>query len=348
MSTRKRNKKLFNSPISYNLEKDNGTMNMDCIIYDDTHYKRSAEKNWDSLKQTLSEHKDKHIWLNLYPLEDKQTLKSIEHYFEIDPFLMADAVDFSQRSKVWETDKHLFCSFKMKKHDLHDAEHISFILGENVIISLQEIEEDVFQNIRTRMENNYGPIRKKSVDFLLFLLCDSIVDQYTLISDSSEDSLLALEAEIASSDKAINLSSLYAVKKDLLLVHKDARVSSEIIEALITSEFFAISSFVTKLFTSISHNAKHITDSLSRQLEHVNSLSDLYFAQQNNRLNEMIKLLTIMSAIFIPITFIAGFYGMNFMYMPETKVAWAYPAIIGLMVLAVTFIILFFKKKKWL
>jgi hypothetical protein len=87
MSTRKRNKKLFNSPISYNLEKDNGTMNMDCIIYDDTHYKRSAEKNWDSLKQTLSEHKDKHIWLNLYPLEDKQTLKSIEHYFEIDPFL---------------------------------------------------------------------------------------------------------------------------------------------------------------------------------------------------------------------------------------------------------------------
>jgi magnesium transporter len=323
-------------------------MTLDCIIYNDTHYQRSAETNWENLIQALSEHQDKYIWLNLYPLEDKKTLESIEQYFGIDPFLMADAVDFSQRSKLWETDKHLFCSFKMKKHDLHDTEHISFILGENVIISLQEIEEDVFQNIRTRMENNYGPIRKKSVDYLLFLLCDSIIDQYTLISDSSEDSLIMLEAEIASTNKNINLSSLYAVKKDLLQVHKDARVSSEIIEALITSEFFAISSFVTKLFTSISHNAKHSIDSLSRQLDQVNSLSDLYFAQQNNRLNDMIKLLTIMSAIFIPITFIAGFYGMNFMYMPETKVAWAYPAVISLMVFVVAFIILFFKRKKWL
>lgn len=348
MSIRKRKKKLFNSPISYNLERDNGSMTLDCIIYNDSHYQRSTETNWDNLKQALSEHQDKYIWLNLYPLEDKKTLESIEQYFGIDPFLMADAVDFSQRSKLWETDKHLFCSFKMKKRDLHDTEHISFILGENVIISLQEIEEDVFQNIRTRMENNYGPIRKKSVDYLLFLLCDSIIDQYTLISDSSEDSLLVLEAEIASTNKDIDLSSLYAVKKDLLQVHKDARVSSEIIESLITSEFFAISSFVTKLFTSISHNAKHSIDSLSRQLDHVNSLSDLYFAQQNNRLNEMIKLLTIMSAIFIPITFIAGFYGMNFMYMPETKVAWAYPAVISLMVFVVAFIILFFKKKKWL
>jgi magnesium transporter len=348
MSIRKRKKKLFNSPISYNLERDNGSMTLDCIIYNDTHYQRSAETNWENLIQALSEHQDKYIWLNLYPLEDKKTLESIEQYFGIDPFLMADAVDFSQRSKLWETDKHLFCSFKMKKHDLHDTEHISFILGENVIISLQEIEEDVFQNIRTRMENNYGPIRKKSVDYLLFLLCDSIIDQYTLISDSSEDSLIMLEAEIASTNKNINLSSLYAVKKDLLQVHKDARVSSEIIEALITSEFFAISSFVTKLFTSISHNAKHSIDSLSRQLDQVNSLSDLYFAQQNNRLNDMIKLLTIMSAIFIPITFIAGFYGMNFMYMPETKVAWAYPAVISLMVFVVAFIILFFKRKKWL
>ena len=348
MSIRKRKKKLFNSPISYNLERDNGSMTLDCIIYNDTHYQRSAETNWENLIQALSEHQDKYIWLNLYPLEDKKTLESIEQYFGIDPFLMADAVDFSQRSKLWETDKHLFCSFKMKKHDLHDTEHISFILGENVIISLQEIEEDVFQNIRTRMENNYGPIRKKSVDYLLFLLCDSIIDQYTLISDSSEDSLLMLEAEIASTNKNINLSSLYAVKKDLLQVHKDARVSSEIIEALITSEFFAISRFVTKLFTSISHNAKHSIDSLSRQLDHVNSLSDLYFAQQNNRLNDMIKLLTIMSAIFIPITFIAGFYGMNFMYMPETKVAWAYPAVISLMVFVVAFIVLFFKRKKWL
>ena len=229
MSIRKRKKKLFNSPISYNLERDNGSMTLDCIIYNDTHYQRSAETNWENLIQALSEHQDKYIWLNLYPLEDKKTLESIEQYFGIDPFLMADAVDFSQRSKLWETDKHLFCSFKMKKHDLHDTEHISFILGENVIISLQEIEEDVFQNIRTRMENNYGPIRKKSVDYLLFLLCDSIIDQYTLISDSSEDSLLMLEAEIASTNKNINLSSLYAVKKDLLQVHKDARVSSEII-----------------------------------------------------------------------------------------------------------------------
>ena len=348
MSSRKRNKKLFNSPISYNLDKDNGVMNMDCIFYNDIYYNRTIEKKWDHLKPLLSEHQDKYIWLNLYPLEDKKTLELIEHYFDIDSFLMADAVDFSQRSKLWETDKHLFCSFKMKKHDLHDTEHISFILGENVIISLQEIEEDVFQNIRTRMENNYGPIRKKSVDYLLFLLCDSIIDQYTLISDSSEDSLLVLEAEIASTNKDIDLSSLYAVKKDLLQVHKDARVSSEIIESLITSEFFAISGFVTKLFTSISHNARHITDSLNRQLELVNSLSDLYFAKQNNRLNEMIKLLTIMSAIFIPITFIAGFYGMNFIYMPETKLAWTYPAIIGLMIVVVTFIIMFFKKKKWL
>jgi magnesium transporter len=284
----------------------------------------------------------------LYPLENKKAIEQIEEYLGINPFMMADAVDFSLRSKYWFTETHLFCSFKMKKPAIDGAEHISFILGEGILISLQEVKEDVFNHIRVRIENNYGLIRKKGVDYLFFLLCDALIDQYTLISDESEENLLTLEESIHRNYKKVSLSSLHEIKKEMLRTHKDVRAAGDVLDGILASDFFILSNLVKKLFTSIGHNAKYSIDSFSRQLENAKNLSDLHFAQQNNQLNEMIKLLTIMSAIFIPITFIAGLYGMNFTHMPELEYAWGYPIVICTMVLVVIFVVLLFKHKQWI
>jgi magnesium transporter len=183
---------------------------------------------------------------------------------------------------------------------------------------------------------------------LFFLLCDALIDQYTLISDESEENLLLLEESINTNYKKVSLNSLHDTKKELLRTHKDVRAAGDVLDGIIASDFFILSNLVKKLFTSIGHNAKYSIDSFSRQLENAKNLSDLHFAQQNNQLNEMIKLLTIMSAVFIPITFIAGLYGMNFKSIPELEYAWGYPIVISTMALIVVFIVLFFKRKRWI
>jgi magnesium transporter len=348
MSSTRRNKKLFQSPISLNLEKDNGTMHMDCIVYSDEGYMRLSETRWKQVKAYLALHQGKTTWLNVYPLENKKALEQIEEHFGINPFMMADAVDFSLRSKYWFTEKHLFCSFKMKKPNYDGTEHISFILTDDAIISLQEVKEDVFDHIRNRIENNYGLIRKKKVDYLFFLLCDALIDQYTLISDNSEEKLLELEEGINNNDQNVGLNNLHGTKRELLQIHKDVRAAGDILDGIILSDFYILSDLVKRLLTSISHNAKYSIDSFSRQLEHTKNLSDLHFAQQNNRLNEMIKLLTIMSAVFIPISFLAGFYGMNFVNIPELKHPYAYPTVIAIMIATVILILFYFKRKKWM
>lgn len=348
MNKTRRSKKLFHSPISLNLEREDGEMFMDCIVYSEGHYERIVETRLAPVKKFIIKHTGKTTWINLYPLENKKALEALENYLGINPFMMADAVDFSLRSKYWFTEEHLFCSFKMKKPHHEGTEHISFILGKDVIVCLQEMKEDVFEHIRKRIENNFGLIRKKGVDYLFFLLCDALIDQYTLVSDESEEDLLTLEESIYEDYKAVGLNSLHDVKKELLQTHKDVRAAGDVLDGIVASDFYLLSDLVKRLFISIGHNAKYSTDSLSRQLEHTTNLSDLHFAQQNNSLNEMIKLLTVMSAIFIPISFIAGFYGMNFVHTPELKMQYAYPFVIGIMVCIVVFILFYFKRKKWM
>jgi magnesium transporter len=348
MSHKKRNKKLFQSPVSLNLAKEDGSIAIDIMAYSDHGYMRHHDATWEQTKVFLDTHSDKTIWLNLYAIENKTIIEQIAAYYAINPFIISDAVDFSLRSKSWFTETHLFCSFKMIKPENDGAEHISFILGKGYILSLQEEKADVFDHIRDRIENNYGLIRKKGVDYLFFLLCDALIDQYTLVSDQSEDYLLGIEEQMSATHDSVSLKQLHQVRRDLSGTHKDIRAASDVLNSILQSDFFVLGDFVRKLFTSIIHNSRYSLDSLSRQLDFTTNLSDLYFAQQNSNLNEMIKLLTIMSAFFIPLTFIAGLYGMNFKFMPELNHPLAYPLVLGFMLAVAFFILYIFKRKKWL
>lgn len=348
MKKKKQAKKLFHSPIALNIAKEDGVIYFDAMTYDEQSYHRLESTHWKEIHQFASKNEGKTLWINAYNLENKEALEQMEEYFVINPFLMADAVDFSLRGKIWFTEKHLFCSFKMLKPDFDVSEHVSFIIGENYLISLQEIKEDVFNHIRNRISNNFGLIRKKGNDYLFFLLCDAIIDQYTYVSDESENNLLEIEEEMHEMRSIPTLNQIHGLKRNILSTHKDIRAAYDVLETLMKSDFYVLTDFVKRLLTSIIHNAGYSLDSFSRQLENTKNLSDLYFSQQNNRLNEMIKWLTIMSSLFIPLSFIAGFYGMNFIYMPELKEQWAYPGIIMLMVAVVGYILFLFKRKKWL
>ncbi|MBT8327931.1 MAG: magnesium/cobalt transporter CorA [Bacteroidia bacterium] len=348
MSRKKKSKKLFHSPISLNIPKDDGTIHIDCIAFSDANYNRIKVSDWSKISTFLTQNKEDTTWLNLYPLENKKTLEQLEEYYGINPFLMADAVDFSLRSKTWFTEKHLFCSFKMIKPEVEGTEHISFIIGDNYLISFQENEDDIFDHIRSRIENNFGLIRRKGIDYLFFLLCDALIDQYTLVADESESLLLKMEEDLNLNHNSILLSQIHEKKKELSTTHKDIRAATDVLNSVYDSESPLITGFVRKLLSSIIHNAKYCLDSYTRQLENTKSLSDLYFSQQNNKLNEMIKWLTIMSSLFIPLSFIAGFYGMNFTNMPELSHPYAYPIIVGIMLSVSGYIIFLFKRKKWM
>lgn len=348
MRRRNKAKQLFQSPIALNLPKEDGQITLDCIVYDKEDYDRRQSDEWATAEKFISKNKGKTLWVNCYPPENKEVVESLANHFQINSFLMADAVDFSLRSKIWNTESHLFCSFKMKKPDVDETEHISFIIGKNVVISFQEIQEDVFNHIRERLANNNGLIRQKGADYLLFLLCDAIVDQFTLLADSNEHSLLESEETMYLNPNSVKLHDIFKTKQDQLDLLRDIRTANDIIKSIQESEFFALTLMVKTLFASISHNTQYGVESFSRQLEHSKNLTDLYFAQQNNKLNEMIKLLTIMSAVFIPLSFIAGFYGMNFTHMTELSSPAAYPMIITLMLVVALGILWYFKRKRWL
>ena len=348
MKKKSQAKKLFHSPIALNIAKEDGVIHFDALAYDENSYQQKESTSWADIHKFLDKNAGKTLWVNAYTLENKEALEHMEEYFGINPFLMADAVDFSLRGKIWFTEKHFFCSFKMIKPQFDVSEHISFIIGDNYLISLQEIKEDVFNHIRNRISNNYGLIRKKGNDYLFFLLCDAIIDQYTYVSDESENALLEIEEEMHEMRSIPTLNQIHVLKRNILSTHKDIRAAYDVLEGLMKSDFYVLSDFVRRLLTSIIHNAGYSLDSFSRQLENTKNLSDLYFSQQNNRLNEMIKWLTIMSSLFIPLSFIAGFYGMNFTNMPELKKEWAYPGIITLMIVVVAYILFLFRRKKWL
>jgi magnesium transporter len=348
MKKKRQNKKLFHSPITLNIAREDGVIHFDLMAYDENSFSRRESTDWQEVEKFARLNEGKTLWINAYHLENKVALEQLEEFFGINPFLMADAVDFSLRSKMWFTEKHLFCSFKMIKPNNDVTEHVSFIIGDNFLISLQELREDVFDHIRNRITNNFGLIRKKGNDYLFFLLCDAIIDQYTLVSDENENALLEIEEEIHEMRTIPTLNQIHNLKRNTLSTHKDIRAAYDVLEAILKSDFYVYTDFVKRLFTSIIHNAGYSLDSFSRQLENVKNLSDLYFSQQNNKLNEMIKWLTIMSSLFIPLSFIAGFYGMNFMYMPELKKEWAYPGIVILMLTVVGYILFLFKRKKWL
>jgi len=249
-------------------------------------------------------------------------------------------------------DKYIYVVLRMLSlapdNSMFSSEQVSMILADNYIITFQEQVGDVFEQIRDRIRKDKGRIRKMGCDYLVYALMDSIVDNYFLILESFGETIESIEEElIADPDKKI-LSKIHTTKRELILLRKSVWPLRELINAFERSESDLIDDTITVFLRDVYDHTIQIIDTVESYRDMVSGMIDLYLSSLSNKMNEVMKVLTIIATLFIPLTFVAGIYGMNFENMPELKWKFGYLGVWMIMT-AVTLVMLFyFKRKKWL
>lgn len=294
-------------------------------------------------------------WLNVYGLNNLEILRYIGDYFKIEDYLLADILNTSRRTKIEEQQEFLFFNIKslLPTDDLDSikAEQISFLLKDGILISFQEKRSDFFTHIRERLRSNLGIIRTKKVDFLLYVLLDAIMENYYITIENEEDKI----------EELINLTKNNAGPSVLEKIekHRDnfnflkraitpIRDSLYEIKSIVEDNVFdGIAADNFTFFSRLHQKSLELLEQIESDMSSLHSASDYYFSAQSHKMNEIMKTLTIVSAIFIPLTFIVGVYGMNFKYMPELEYEYGYYTLIGGMVLIVLGMIYYFKRRRW-
>ncbi len=289
-------------------------------------------------------------WVNLDGLSDTSIINKIGEHYSLHGLLLED-ISLDQQPKVEEYDDYLFFSLKMLyriEKNIIDYEQISFVLGKNYLISFQEKEGDLFGPLRERIRLDQGKIRKKKADYLLYRLVDIIVDNYYTVLDSIGQQIEHIEDDIYKNSDGQEFRKIQRLKKELIYLRKALYPLRDAMSKLIKDESGFIDSSNARFFSDIYSHVAHLIDSLDTYKDLTSGLMDIYINTLNTRMNEVMKVLTIISTIFIPLTFIVGIYGMNFDFMPELRLEHGYYGVLIFMLLIMIGMIWYFKyKKKW-
>jgi magnesium transporter len=290
-------------------------------------------------------------WINIDGVHQVDVIEKLGDHFVLHPLLQEDVVNTHQRPKFDEFDDHLFIVLRMfflneEKNEL-EGEQISFIVGANFVISFQERQGDVFEQVRERLRNGKGRIRKKGSDYLAYCLIDAIVDSYYTILETLGEHIESLQEELVSKPKREDLQIIQDLKSDMLFIRKSVWPLREVIGGLVRSESTLIKQDVLVYIRDVYDHVIQAIDTIETYRDMLSAMLDIYLSSVGNRMNEVMKVLTIIATIFIPMTFLAGVYGMNFKYMPE--LGWRYAYLFFWIVVSVVLIAMlaYFKRKKW-
>ena len=291
-------------------------------------------------------------WINLNGIHDTSVIEQFGKQFGIHPLVLEDILNTLHRPKVEETEKCSLVILKMlyfndESQTIH-TEQISLVLGPHYVFTFQERAGHVFDGVRERLQRRKGRIRQRGPDYLAYALIDSIIDSYFHILEKVGDSLAQLEEDLISDPDQETLTRLQHYKRELLLLRKSVWPLREVISKLYKEESPFISEGTQVFMRDLNDHVIQIIDTLEIFRDTVSGLQDLYMSAVGNRMNEIMKVLTIMASIFIPLTFIAGIYGMNFENMPELKWHWGYLGVWVVMIVSVIGMLFYFKSRKWL
>jgi len=291
-------------------------------------------------------------WINIDGLHQLGIIEKLGKYFSIHPLILEDIVNTGQRPKVEDLEYYIFIVLKMlyydDEHDEIKSEQVSLVLGPNFVISFQESEGDVFNPIRERIRNAKGRIRKMASDYLLHALIDAVVDNYFIILEKLGEKIESLEEELVKNPTTQTLQQIHSLKGELIFLRKSVWPLREAISALERGESSLIQTTTLIYLRDVYDHTIQVIDTVETYRDIVSGMLDTYLSSISNRMNEIMKVLTIIATIFIPLTFIAGIYGMNFKYMPEIEWHWGYFTILIIMAVIVFSMILYFRKKKWI
>jgi magnesium transporter len=292
-------------------------------------------------------------WIDIEGVEDIEGLQSIGDLFGLHHLLLEDVQNIHHLPKIEELDDKLFLVLRMLRPGgrpaLTISEHLSVVLGENYVITFQEgLEGDVFDPIRERLRSNKLSNQKKNAAFLFYSIFDSIVDNYFYVVENYRRAIENLEDKIVTKPEKSDLNRIFEFKKR---IYSSRRYIFPLINKLedlnkYSSDYIHPEQEI--YFNDIKDHLRQLIDTINMFEDMLSHLTDLYMSNISNSMNNIMTTLTIVSVIFIPLTFLAGVYGMNFKYMPELEMTWAYPALLGLMLLIGVGMFIFIKMKKWI
>ena len=291
-------------------------------------------------------------WFNITGLHDIGIIEEIGKFFNLHPLLLEDIVHTDQRPKLEDFEDYLFLVVKMLTYDEYQnevrTEQVSLIIGENFVLSFQEKEGDVFAPVRERIRNAKGRIRKMGSDYLAYALLDAIVDHYFIVLEKIGEKIENLQETVLSQPSPETLQVIQKTKREMIYLRKSVWPLREAISALQRGESTRITEGVTFYLRDVYDHTIQVIDTIETFRDMISGTLDVYLSSVSNKMNEVMKVLTIIATIFIPLTFIAGIYGMNFENMPELKWHWGYLTVWLIMIVAGLLMFLGFKRKKWL
>jgi magnesium transporter len=291
-------------------------------------------------------------WIDIKGVHDADQILKVGEHFEIHPLVLEDILNTNQRPKIEVFDHYIFIVLKMlsynEEKNIVDSEQVSFIIGRSYVISLQEKEDDIFDPLRERLRKGKGRIRTMGADYLAYAILDVITDNYFLMLERLGEQMEEFEERLLKGPDQETLKKLYVLKRENLLLRKSVWPLREVITQLERSESPLIKKKTAPFLRDLYDHIIQVIDIVETHRDMTAGLIELYLSSSSNRMNEVMKVLTIIATIFIPLTFIAGVYGMNFANMPELEWPWAYYALLIVMMVIVAGMLLYFRKKKWL
>lgn len=317
--------------------------------YNTEYIKEGELKKLDKIGEYLS---DEHVtWISIHGLQDTTLIAQIGEKFDISSLILEDILNTDERPKFIEDDTHLFVILKSLSFNPENCkfqiDQISLIVGENYLISIQETETDYFEDVSRRLNSGMGKIRSYSPDYLCYTLIDTVVDGYILNIEKMGNVIEEQEKRLLTSDKQI-IENIYHYKTELAYIRKNIRPVKELMTRFVTSDSDLINDRTYSYLRDLEGLVTQALEAIEIYYTMVSDQQNSYNANINNNVNDVMKVLTIFSAIFIPLTFIVGVYGMNFNYIPALKYRYSYFILWGIMVAIAIIMLFFFKRKKWL
>ncbi|HNY76891.1 MAG: magnesium/cobalt transporter CorA [Sedimentisphaerales bacterium] len=291
-------------------------------------------------------------WINVDGLHDVSVIEKLGKAFDLHPLLLEDILSTGQRPKFEDYEKNLFIVVKMlsfsEDSQAVETEQVSLIIGPNFVLSFQETVGDVFDYVRDRIRNAKGRIRKLGADFLAYSLVDAIVDGYFVILEKLGEKIENLEGELVREADQKTLQKIHSLKREMITLRRSIWPLRELIGSLQRSESALVAESTSLYLRDLYDHTVLIIDTIESFREMVSGMLDIYLSSLSNRTNAVMKVLTIIATLFIPLTFIAGVYGMNFEHMPELRWRYGYAAIWAVMIVVASIMLVYFRRRRWL
>ncbi len=291
-------------------------------------------------------------WINIGGVHQVDIIEKIGNHFGVHPLLLEDILHTAQRPKLEDFYNYLYIVLKLLRrneaNDEIDVEQMSLVLGDNFVITFQETSGDIFEVVRDRVRNNKGRTRKMGADYLAYSLIDTIVDNYFISLEQLGEDIEDLEEELVMDPTKGTLQKIHAAKRDMLTIRRSVWPLREVISGLQRGESTLFKKGTLVYLRDVYDHTIQVIDTVEAFRDMVSGMMDIYLSGISNKLNEVMKVLTIISTIFMPLTFVTGVYGMNFAFMPPKDQSWGFYASLSVMAAVVGAMLVFFRRKKWI